>query len=171
MHITCNTCGKKFLQSEKFLAEEAILDNICFRCALTGITAKYDVDEEPDQIDIGIAWRRSRQMHPEELQEIEEEERRRYPEESDDEQEWCWRCDNYNCQCEEDRLAEKALEENTQWYIDSELTAEADKWREKEEFYDSFSEFWYNLFGWDRYKRFVAPVLIRLHRIKQNWRH
>lgn len=94
MYVECKNCGKKFPQSESLRDKKETPDNMCFCCALTEITAEYDVDEEPDQIDIKNAWCRSQQMHQEELQEIEEE-RRRYPEESDDEQEWCEHCRQY----------------------------------------------------------------------------
>lgn len=77
---------------------------------------------------------------------------------------------------EEDRLAEferlydEALEQDRRRNIDAELEAEEAKRRADDEFYASFSLFWYNVLGWDNYIRFAAPVLLRLHYIKQGWR-
>lgn len=83
MYTTCINCGKKFPQTEnEFIVNNR--DPICFQCALTELAADYDVDEEPDAIDIENAWNRTTQATREELLEIAEE-RRRYPEDSDDE--------------------------------------------------------------------------------------
>jgi hypothetical protein len=189
MKTTCTRCGKKYQQSESY-ENTYKLPALCVRCALIELTADGDSDQEPTWFDIENAWARSGQATDEELDEIAEEHRRQ-PDRSTDEEEpeWC-HCNSYICwcsQCKEDGQREQESEmeelyweaveedqarseiaEQAQW--DAEIT----EWEKQEayrnEFYDSFSEFWCNVFGWTNYNRFVAPILIGWLRFKKRWR-
>lgn len=183
METKCTNCGKTYPQSEAY-ENNYKLPALCLRCALIELTADDDIDQEPDWFDIENAWARSGQATDEELDEIAGE-HRRYPDRSTDEEEpeRCYYCHNYTCRCaewEEDRqrleMEELYWEAVAEDQERSEIAEQARRDAEEEqaayrdEYYDSFSVFWYDFAGWNNYNRLVAPVLIGWLRFKKRWR-
>lgn len=70
-----------------------------------------------------------------------------------------------------DRLYDEAVAEEFQRQIDAEIATDEAQAATDEEYYDSFSVFWHDFVGWNKYNRFVAPILIGWLRFKKRWRH